>query len=152
MTKRRDPLTPYRALCDVEELLGWDGIAGVTRKAISYLRKLSDPDAGRAITVQDAIRLDAAFLRAGGIGTPFLEAHTAQIELLVTEADPVPVSPLLSAISIAAKEIGEAVAAAIDLASHAEDPKARQTAVKEAEEGVAAMLALLTTIKRGGRA
>lgn len=151
MTKLRDPLTPYMALCDVSESLGWEGVASVSGKKVNYLRKLSDPEAGRDISIQTAIRLDAAHLRSGGIGAPFQAAHTHQVHVLSMDAICVTPTPILSAVAIAAKEIGEAVAAALDLAGHTCDQRARRTAIREAEEGIAAMHALLITLKRGAR-
>lgn len=149
MTKERDNLTPYMALCDVAEVLGWEGVATVTGLSVSYLRKLSDPDITREISMQNAIRLDAAHLRGGGIGTPFVEAAIAQVQMLSADVDAECPIPILAAVSTAAKEIGEAVAAALQLAGESNNARARRTAIREAEEGLAAMLALLTTLKRG---
>ena len=55
MTKLRRPLTPYRALSRIADLLGWDGAADVIEKSESAVRTFSDPDTGREISLQDAI-------------------------------------------------------------------------------------------------
>ena len=60
MTKPRPPLTFERALTRIAELIGWDGCASVLGKSESYVRKLSDPDIERSISIQYARRLDAA--------------------------------------------------------------------------------------------
>jgi hypothetical protein len=147
MTKLRKPLTPYRALLRIEEVLGWDGIAEVTGKNPWHCRKLSDPDTGREISLRDAARLDAAFQRNGGIGAPLREAYDA---LLLSLCDPSTVHcDLLAGASRAAKEAGEAVAAVLDAAAKVDCAKARRNAVKEAEEAVAALLSMISTLKAG---
>lgn len=150
MTKPRQPLTPYRALCRIEEVLGWDGIASVIGKNEWHCRKMSDPDTGREISLRDAARLDAAFQRAGGIGAPLREAYDAALSSLSDQAvDP---TDLLSAASIAAKEAGEAVAAAIDFARRAGCRTTRAAAINEAEEGIAALHTLISALKAGEKA
>lgn len=146
MTKVRQPLTPYRALCRIEEMLGWDGIAAILAKNIWHCRKLSDPDTGREISVQDAIRLDSAFQRAGGAGFPMMEAHFAQLAMM---ADRDVAAPLVAAMTKAVKENAEGIAAALALVDHADDPAARRTAIREVEESVEASLSLLFLIKQG---
>lgn len=146
MTKIRKPLTPYRALCRIEEVLGWDGIAAIIDKNVWHCRKLSDPDTGREISVQDAIRLDAAFQRAGGVGFPLMEAHFAQLAMM---SDPGISAPLMTALTAAVKENAEGIAAALTLVEHADDLQARRTAITEVEESIEASLALLFLIKQG---
>lgn len=146
MTKARRPLTPYRALCRISDLLGWDGCADVIGKSEWSVRKFSDPDTGREISLQDAIRLDAAFQRAGGNGAPLLECYSARLELeLASDAERQ--RCLFDATSRAAKEAGEAISAALDAASRACDPAAHLRAVNEAREGLEAMQALVTSLE-----
>jgi hypothetical protein len=148
MTKERKPLTPYRALCVIETVLGWDGIASVIEKNVWHCRKLSDPDTGRQISLRDAARLDAAYQRAGGIGAPLREAFDALLASLSDqEADP---ADLLTASSRAAKEAGEAVSAALDAARREGCAVSRRMAVKEAEEGIASLQSLISALKAGG--
>lgn len=147
MTKARRPLTPYRALCRISDLLGWDGCADVIGKSEWSVRKFSDPDTGREISLQDAIRLDAAYQRAGGNGAPLLECYSARLELeLVHGSDRQ--KCLLDATSRAAKEAGEAISAALDAASRTNDPAAHLRAVNEAREGLEAMQSLVTSLER----
>lgn len=146
MTKPRKPLTPYRALCRIEEMLGWDGIAAIIEKNVWHCRKLSDPDTGREISMQDAIRLDAAFQRAGGAGFPMMEAHFAQLAML-SQRDRA--GPLIAALSTAVKENAEGIAAALTLTEHADDKAARRRAITEVEESIEASLSLLFLIKQG---
>jgi hypothetical protein len=91
----------------------------------------------------DAERLDRAFLEYGGAYAPFHRLFTLRLEIAsATPAD----ADLAQQASLSAKETGEAVAALIDAASHADCPRARRRARKEVEEAINALtdgLALL---------
>lgn len=145
MTRVRQPLTFELALTQIAELLGWDGCATVLGKSESHIRKLSTPDTEREISLRDAVRLDAAWRRAGGEGAPLLECYALQLDL---GADPASTSIelVLSGAASAAKESGEAVAAAIALAGAMRDPKARISAVREIEEAINELSHLLSGI------
>lgn len=148
MTKLRPPLTPYRALTEIAAQLGWDGCGSVLGKSESLMRKWGDPDAEREISFQDAIRLDAAYLRAGGGRAPLLECYAARLDLDADEREDQ--EQLLAATSKAAKEAGEAVGAALDAAAKSSDPAMRAKAVLEAKEGIEALHGLLFSLQRTG--
>lgn len=148
MTKPRRPLTPQRALARITDLIGFDGAADVLGKSEWTLRKWSDPDTGREVSFQAAVRLDAAFRRADGLGSPFLECFAAQLELVDDDGDHQTL--LLAATAGAAKETGEAVCAAIEAANRSGDPALRMRALIEVEEGIASLTALHASIKRMG--
>ena len=145
MTKLRAPLTPYRALTTIAALLGWDGCADLLDKSESQIRKLADPDTGREISYQDAIRLDAAYRRAGGTTAPLLECYAARLGLEASGPDDSRV--LLAASSKAAKETGETVGAALDAAALADDPALRDVAIREAKEGIESLHGLLFALQ-----
>jgi hypothetical protein len=147
MTKVRLPLTPYRALARIAELLGWDGCAAVLGNSEWTVRKWSDPDAEREISFQDAMRLDAAFMRAGGEGAPLYECYAARIDLLARD-DGSDSSKLLAAASRAATELAEAVSASIDAAAQGGNQKLCRRAITEAEEGMEALQSLIFSLKR----
>jgi hypothetical protein len=149
MTKERQPLTPYRALTKISGLLGWDGCATVIDKKETTLRKYSDPDTGRELSMRDAIRLDAAYRRAGGLGAPLFEAYATALDM-GWPADQIDGADLLAAISAVAKEAGEAVSAALDTAG-SNDPTLRALGIKETGEGLEAMQTLYTLMQRGAR-
>lgn len=144
MTIPRKPTTFSRALAAIADLLGWDGCAEVLGKSESHVRKLGAPDTEREISLRDAVRLDAAYRRAGGAGAPLLECYALKLDLNV----PMTGGPhcMLTSAAHAAKESGEAVAAAIDLAGRTTDPAARLRAVREIEEAITEMSRLLTRI------
>ena len=144
--KPRRALTPYRALHEIADLLGWDGCASVLGKSESMVRKWADPDAEREISYQAAMRLDTAYMRAGGTRPPLFECYAARLDL--DGGDDGDLATMMEAVSTAAKEAGEAVSAAIDSVSRASDPSARARAVIETEEGIAAMQTLRHQLKR----
>lgn len=145
MTIPRKPTTFARALTEVAMLLGWDECAEVLGKSESHVRKLGAPDTERELSLRDAVRLDAAYRRRGGEGAPLLECYALKLDLRVpTQA----ASPdcMLTGSAKAAKESGEAVAAAIELAGNTSDPGARLRAVREVEEAITEFTRLLTRI------
>lgn len=151
MTKIRRPLTPYRALSRIADLLGWDGCAEVIEKSEWSVRKFSDPDAGREISLQDAIRLDAAYRRAGGKGAPLFECYAARLELMAdTTVDHAAL--LLDSSGKAAKETGEAISAALEAAANSKNPATRMRAITEVEEGMEALHALHVRLSMMGSA
>jgi hypothetical protein len=146
MTKLRLPLTPYRALAQIADLLGWDGCAAVLCKSESAVRKWADPDIEREISLRDAMRLDAAYLRAGGGRAPLYEVYG--LRLNIRELSPATSqAELIAATGDAARESGEAVAAALravnDMAGHV----TRQTAICEIEESIASLTCLLGKLR-----
>ncbi|WP_337846882.1 hypothetical protein [Sphingomonas sp.] len=149
MTKLRRPMTPYRALSRIADVLGWDGCADVVEKSEWTVRKLSDPDTGRNISLQDAIRLDRAYRRAGGVGAPLFEAYAAAIEF--DDADPdMRRAELVQASGVAVKEAGEAIAAALSSIDSSDSSAARMKAILEVEEGLQAFQSLLISLRGGG--
>lgn len=145
MTRPRQPATFERALAQIAGLLGWDGCAAVLGKSESHVRKLGAPDTEREISLRDAVRLDAAFRRAGGDGAPILETYSLALDL-GAPIEPASAQHMLTGASASAKETGEAIAAAIELSANMQDPKRRLTAIREIEEGIAELSRLLAHI------
>ena len=145
MTIPRQPITFENALWQIAALLGWDGCAAVLGKSESQVRKLGTPGVEREISLRDALRLDAAFRAAGGDGAPLLECYAIKLDLKIPVEPAAPACMIVGA-GRAAKESGEAVAAAIELAHNANDPRARVNACREIEEAITELTRLLTRI------
>jgi hypothetical protein len=145
MTKRREPLTDQRTLTTVAALIGWDRCAAICGVTERQVRNWSDPDCETEIRRIDAERLDRAYLDAGGDHAPFHRLHGLRLDLAgrgVTDAN-------LSALAgCAAKEAGEAVAALLNAASHAESAEARRIARTELEEASSAIADGLAALER----
>jgi hypothetical protein len=114
------------------------------------VRMWSDPDADSEISIIDALRLDKAFLAAGGDHAPLHRVYAFQIDLEASTGD----LCMTRAAASVAKESGEAVAALIDAALNPSDAQARRRARKEGEEALAALtdgLAALGAHERGAQ-
>lgn len=142
MTKLRSPLTPYRALTRIVDLIGWDGCATVCEKSEWTMRKYADPDTEREISLRDAIRLDTAFQRAGGEGAPLFEAYAARLEIERHSIE----NPdcLIGLTREAARESGEAIDAVLSLTTGGN----KHAALKEAEEALVSFNKVVMTLKR----
>lgn len=147
MTKLRTPLTPHAALLEIVKVLGFDGCAEVSGINHWALRKMSDPDAGREISLRAAMRLDAAYRREGGNGAPLFESYAAFLDLDQTEPENPEQLMLLS--GEVSKEVGEAISAALACASRADCPATRARAIDEAREGLGKMQALVASLEKG---
>ncbi|WP_288806302.1 phage regulatory CII family protein [uncultured Novosphingobium sp.] len=144
MTKPQKPLTHYRALRDVADHLGWDRCAAISDLSESMLRKMGDPETGREIKLRDAMRLEAVYRQDGGEGSPFFDCFAARLGVDTASTDAA--SCMIKASSKVAKEAGEAVAAALDAAGRG-DHASKAAALKEAEEGLTAMVALVRSLR-----
>lgn len=145
MTIPRRPASFSRALWQIADLLGWDGCAAVLEKSESHVRKLGAPDTEREISLRDAVRLDAAYRRAGGEGAPLLECYAIKLDMGLT-ARPTGPNCIITGAGLAAKECGEAIAAAITLAGDMSDPAKTLAAQREIEEGVTELTRLLSLV------
>lgn len=147
MTKLRVPLTAHAALLEIVKVLGYDGCAEVSGIKEWALRKMSDPDTGREISLRAAMRLDAAYRREGGNGAPLFEAYAAFLDL--DQAEPESPEHIMLLSGEVSKEVGEAVAAALASASRTNCPATRARAIDEAREGLSKMQSLVSSLERG---
>jgi len=146
MTLLRQPATFERALSKIASLLGWDGCAAVLEKSESYVRKLGAPDTEREISLRDALRLDAAWRRAGGDGAPLFECYALQLDMDSGGAMAC-ANRMIAAAALVSKESGEAVAAALALASNMDDAKVQRKAAREIEEAISHLTHLMKNVK-----
>lgn len=141
MTKLRAPMTAYRALSRIADLIGWDGCASVVEKSEWTVRKYADPDTEREISLRDAMRLDLAYRRAGGDGAPLFEAYAARLEIGLSGAEP---DCLITASREAARESSEALDAALHMAAGGGN---KRDALREVDEAIGAWQSLQTKLK-----
>lgn len=134
MTKLRDALTFEDAIIKIVALIGWNGAAAAVGKSERLVRAWSDPDDDRSITIEHALRLDAAFAARGGEGAPFLSAYAYQLELTgfgSTSSD-----ALVAVTARAAKECGEAIGALLEASRPGAPRQARDVALRESGEAI----------------
>ena len=146
MTIPRRPVTFENALWRIAGLLGWDGCASAIGKSESHMRKLGAPDTERELSLNDARRLDAAWRRAGGEGAPILECYALALDM-GAPTEPACPDRMIASAGKAARETGEAIAAALALATDTGNATARLDAMREIEEGMAELQHLLAAIR-----
>lgn len=145
MTLERLPITFENALGDIARRLGWDGCAELLGKSETHLRKMGTPDTDRELSIRDAVRLDAAYRRAGGEGAPLLECYALKLDMQIAAGGICP-EAMLAGAQGAAKESGEAIAAVLELVNSPDDRKAQRAALKEVEEAISDLSRIATRI------
>lgn len=147
MTKLRAPASFADAVTRVAGRLGWDGAAQAVGKAERTVRNWSDPDTGAQPTIEDALRLDAAYLDIAGGEPPMLAVYQLRLERSFTPvAD---TAELITSVAVAAREAGEFSAAMLAAAQPGSSAADRQIAVREGLEAAAAITA---TVQKLGAA
>lgn len=147
MTKVRAPASFEDAVTRVAGRLSWDGASQAVGKAERTVRNWSDPDTGAQPTIQDALRLDAAYLTAGGEEAPMMAVYRFMLERMAEPA----ISPeeLAQSAADAAREAGEFTAAMMMASQPGACRSARDIALREGLEAAAAITA---TVKKLGAA
>lgn len=145
MTKVRPPLTIHNAITRVAGLIGWDAAARAVEQAPRTVYNWSDPDTPAEIPLWAAIKLDAAFIAAGGEGQPIHDCYQIQLEIAVADACGC-IDALAEQAAIAAKESGEAVAALVRASRRGASRADRAIAARETEEAIAALKSTLPNL------
>jgi hypothetical protein len=152
MTKARDPLSFELALTRVAGRVGWDVVASIAAHSERTIRNWSDPDTGpaaaAAISLDLALKLDVAYRANGGEGAPMLQCYSTRLET-ETAAALADVAAIAHSAAIAAKESGEAIAAAIAAAQVGASPAQLAAAELELEQVICAFTDTLARIRAG---
>lgn len=137
MTKLRHPLTFPDAVTRIAGRIGWAAAADACGKSERSVRAWSDPELGREPCLEDALALDAAYLRAGGGEPPLMTVYATRLE---RAAEPAADSAELArATAVVAKETGEAVAALVAASMPGAPSRERAVAEREVAEAVEAL-------------
>lgn len=151
MTKVRHPLTVELALTRIAGLITWEAVAEIAAQAPRTLRKWSDPDEGpkaaEQISLDLATRLDVAYRKAGGEGSPLLQCLSTRIELDLLGAC-VDCTAIARTAARAVKESGEAISAAIKASLPGATDADRGIAERQLEESIAAQTEALAAVRR----
>lgn len=114
--KPRHPKEFSSAITKIRGALGEDVCAKIVDRSSSLVRKWADPDHSTYPSVDLAMMLDAAYVRAGHGGPPILELYTKQLAegLEVEEAETVDI--LMSALTVQGivGDLSEAIREALD--------------------------------------
>ena len=150
MTKLRPPVSVENALDRIAGVIGWPRVAAIARQAERTVRNWSDPDtqppAGRAISLDLGLELDVAYRLAGGDGAPMLHCFATRLEIGTLAACP-DAAALAAATSRAARESGEAIAAAIAASDPSAGLAALVLAEREIEQSIAAKNGILSAVR-----
>ena len=143
MTKVRPPSTFPDSVTRIAGRVGWQAMADAVGKSERAVRNWSDPDMDRLPSIAEALALDALYLSAGGGEPPILSLY----QLLLDRASQAPADTisLARATAAAARETGEAIAAAVQ-AVPASDTSARLVADREIGEAIEALSDLRTKL------
>jgi len=142
MTQLRAPRTYDEAITRIAGVIGWDRICQLTGRAVRSARYWSQPNCRTVPSIAQAQDLDAAYIAAGGPGSPFLDAFEFQLGQQLQRQDAC-TRELLSEIAIASKEFGEAMAAAIRVTQSNASPQDVYIAFAEVEQSARAIDALM---------
>lgn len=134
MTKLRPPVSFYDAVTRIAGRIGFDGCASAVGKAERTVRNWSDPDTGAVPTIEDAFRLDAAYIAAGGGEAPIAAVYALKLDREAAKA--ADAEELAAATAEVAKEGGEFTAALAMAARPGASERDRQVALKEGEEAL----------------
>jgi hypothetical protein len=146
MTKRRAPCTFENALTTVAGALGWEEVARILGVAERTARNWSEPDTTANIRLGASLKLDSAFLAAGGEGAPFLQCYETQLELETMAACPGR-EALIHGAGVVARESGQAVAATLTAAHPAATATDIMIAEREHEEAITAHTNALAALR-----
>lgn len=146
MTKLREPVTIENTLYRVLGELTIERAAEATGRAVSYLRALTDPDKREQLTVRDLELLDLACHEKLGQGFPLFEALGRRLE--TARADRFAGAACIGRHAVeVAKENGEAVAALLEAALSAGDPRLLEEALRQSEDVHRVVTATIATIR-----
>lgn len=145
MTKAREPTTFEDAILRIVDRIGWAAAADVVGKGERVIRNWSDPDMDRRPDIDECLKLDAAYLAAGG-GNPPPLASVYMARLERAAAVPSDVAAIAAATVAAAKETGEAIAASVAASQPGACVKTRAVADKELGEAIDALQTLQTRV------
>lgn len=145
MTKARNPTTFEDAILRIVDRIGWAAAADAVGKGERVIRNWSDPDMDRQPDIDDALKLDAAYLAAGGGNPPPLASvYLARLERIASKvADS---AEIAIATAVAAKETGEAIAASVAVVQSGACSATRVVADKELGEAIDALQTLQTKV------
>ena len=79
MTKKRKITSVETGIAEAIKILKDQGVADVTKKSASFLRKCSDPDLEQQIQHKDSIAIDLACIEKGRV-PPMLLAHQSMLD------------------------------------------------------------------------
>ncbi|MEG3182103.1 hypothetical protein [Sphingomonas sp. LT1P40] len=138
MTLARDPLTFAEAVSRIADRIGYSAAARLVGRSERLVRKWSHPTSRAFPTLDQGLRLDAAFMADGGDGAPILETYARLFDLAAGTTLACHLS-LASAVAVAAREHGEAIEESLKIAHPGASERDVRRAIGSTEEASSAM-------------
>ena len=142
VTQLRAPQTYDEAITRIAGVIGWDRICQLTGRALRSARYWSQPNCKTVPSIAQAQALDAAYIAAGGAGSPFLDTFEFQLGQQLQRQEAC-TRELLTEIAVATKECGDAMSAALGVVSSNASPLSAHRAFAEVVEAQRAIDALM---------
>lgn len=146
MTKLRAPLSFALAVTRIAGVIGWAVAARVANRSERTIRLWSESDNKTTPTLEQAVKLDAAYRFAGGDGAPLLECYTLMLEIRMAGASACQAA-LVNDIATLTRETADAVATSLQVIQPGATPTAIYRAIAEAEDAAGAGSRLLARLK-----
>lgn len=146
--KPRDPHSWADAVTRIAGAIGWQEAAYAVRKSEATVRAWSDADTGKRPSLDQALALSAAYAATGADDAPFVDAFEFQIDARVDARDPCR-RALTADVALVAREVGEAIAAALHCSTPGSSPLDEHQALahaREAEQAVDRLVHRLAAI------
>ena len=105
MTQLRAPRTYPDAITRIAGAIGWEEVCRITGRALRSARYWSQTNCKTVPSIAQAQALDAAYIAAGGQGSPFFDAFEFQLGIQI-ERQEACTRELLGEIAVASKEFG----------------------------------------------
>lgn len=152
MTKLRSALSPHRALVTIVDRIGWHAAELLTGRRERSIRKWSEPDVGPGVPLEDALKLDLAYIEATGATiAPFEAWYTTQLQIARARAS-VAMASRAERLADACREVGEAFAAHAIAASPGAGERERRAADRETDEAIVALICTRSAMPNCGEA
>ncbi|RDE04671.1 hypothetical protein [Sphingomonas aracearum] len=133
MTLPRTPETFADAATRVAGHLGYKVAARIVRRSERLVYKWAHPSSTATPSIEQALALDVAFQSAGGEGAPFHDAYNFQLGIRVAEQTACQ-RELLQEITVATREAGEGLAAALVITQPNSTPREKHWAFVQVDE------------------
>lgn len=146
MTKMRAPVSFSLAITTICGRIGWTAAAKVTGRSIRTVRHWSESDRHGTPTLDQALKLDRAFVEAGGDHGPILSSYALQLDIAMVDAVACRAA-LAEDVALFSREAGDAVSRCIQALAPGASPALIQTAILETEEADALMPRLIGRLK-----
>lgn len=149
MTTAKAPMTMEIALARIAGQLpgGWAEAATICDRALATVYAWGNPNTDDSIPMGCAIKLDLAFLRAGGIGAPIKSVYDLKVECArrMAFADQAAIADLAST---SVRENAEATIAQLACTQPGATPEHFRTAIRETQEAAEATMNTLAALKK----